>query len=89
MSDDATNPEVLVRVTTEVEAALIVAALAEQGIKADAVSGAIAGFRAEVPADVAVVVQAEHLEEAKRALGEIREQLSEVDWSNVDVGTPE
>jgi hypothetical protein len=89
VSNDASNPAVLVRVATEVEAALIVAALAEQGIKAEAVGGAIAGFRAEAPADVAVVVQAGHLEEAQRALSEIREQLSDVDWGSVDVGTPE
>ena len=89
MSVDPTTPEVLVRVVSEVEAALIVGALLEQGIQAEAVGGPIAGFRAEAPADVAILVRAESLGDAKRVLSELREQLSDVDWSQVDVGEPE
>ena len=47
MSVDSTAPEVLVRVVSEVEAAMIVAALQEQRIQAEAVGGYNAGFPIE------------------------------------------
>jgi hypothetical protein len=68
---------------------MIVAALEERGIRAEAVGGAVAGFRAEAPGDVAILVRAENLSDGKQILGELRGQLSDVDWSQIDVGEPE
>jgi hypothetical protein len=89
MSDDAASPKVLLRVPGEMEAALVVSALAEHGLQAKAVGGYITGFRAEAPGDVAVLVRAEELQEAQRILRELRQQPSDIDWSQVDVGAPE
>ena len=89
MTDDAITTDVLIRVPTEMEAALVVGALAERGLKAEAVGGYTAGFRAEAPGDVAVLVRSEDVAEGRRILAELRQQLADVDWSQVDVGEPE
>lgn len=89
MTDDSSPLERLTRVTSEVEAATIVTALAAQGIKATATGGYTAGFRAEAPGYVNVVVRHEDLTKAKQVLAELQQDESDVDWSQVDVGDPE
>lgn len=86
MAGDAMSPEVLVSVPSEMEAAAIVDALAEHGIRARAVGGYTSGFRAEAPGDVKVVVGRADLARARELLAEIRSEPVEVDWSEVDVG---
>jgi hypothetical protein len=86
MAGDPMSPEVLVSVPNEVEAAAIVGALAEQGIRARAVGGYTSGFRAEAPGDVKVVVGRADLARAAAILAEIQSEPIEVDWSKVDVG---
>jgi len=88
-NEDPGDPKVLVRVKNERDAAMIIGALQDQGIRAEAVGAAIAGFRAEVPADVAIVVRAKQLADAQAALREIQGDPGDVDWSKVDVGEPE
>ena len=85
MSSDPQSPEVLISVASDIEAATIVAALAAYNIQATTAGGYTAGFRAEAPGDVHVVVRHEDLIKAKSALAEIRASQSDVDWSQVDV----
>ena len=89
MSEHAEHLEVLAQVSTEAEAALIVSALKSAGIDAVAQGGLTSAFRAEVPGEVRVVVRRADLEQAKRVLAEYRKSVSDIDWSEVDVGEPE
>lgn len=85
MTSDPNRPEVLLAVSSEVEAAVIVTALEPHEIEAITVGGYTSGFKAEAPGTVAVVVKMADFDRAKQALAEIREQQGEVDWSKVDV----
>lgn len=89
MSTDPKNLEVLVAVSNEVEAAAIVGALADQGIRALATGGYTSGFRAEAPGDVKVVVQHADADRARRALAELEQSQRAIDWSQVDTGDSE
>ena len=89
MPADPNNPEVLTSVRTDVEAAAIVSALAARGIEASTTGGYTAGFRAEAPGLVNVIVKYVDLHGAKIALAEIEQDQPDVDWSQVDVGEPE
>ncbi|WP_372721106.1 hypothetical protein [Novipirellula sp.] len=84
---DHQNPEVLTSVADDVEAAVIIAALESQNIKATATGGFTAGFRTETPGHVDVLVRHEDLKQARVVLSEIEHHP--VDWSKVDVGDPE
>jgi hypothetical protein len=85
MTPDPNRPEVLLTVSTEIEAGAIVTALAECDIQALSIGGYTSGFKAEAPGSVAVVVKRADFDRAKQALAEIREQQSRIDWSKVDV----
>lgn len=89
MSDDPNAPEVLASVPNDIEAAAIVAALEAEGIGASATGGYTAGFRAEAPGDVNVIVRRHELQRAKQVLAEIEGASDDIDWSQVDVGEPE
>ena len=88
MSTDPNNPEVLTFVGSDIEAAAIVAALAARGIEATTTGGFTAGFRAEAPGDVNVVVRHADLERAVRIFNELEDDPN-FDWSQVDIGDPE
>jgi Putative prokaryotic signal transducing protein len=62
----------LMTVRTEVEGAIIVGLLAENGIEAQAVGGHLAGFRAEVPAMVQVLVAETQVELAQEIVNEAK-----------------
>ena len=89
MTTDPNNPEVLTRVPSDIEAAAIVTALAARGIEASTTGGYTAGFRAEAPGDVNVIVRNEQLDHARRVLAEFEQDQTDVDWSQVDVGEPD
>jgi hypothetical protein len=89
MPSDPNNPEILTSVLTEVEAAAIVGALAALSIRASTTGGYTAGFRAEAPGRVNVIVRYKDLDRAKQALTEIEQDQPDVDWSQVDVGEPD
>lgn len=86
MKTDPMTPEVLVSVPHETEAAAIVAALGEHGIRAHTVGGYTSGFRAEAPGLVKVVVGRGDLARATELLAQIHAEVGEVDWSKIDVG---
>ncbi len=89
MQNDPRDPEILKSVPGEAEAAAIVLALKDRGIDARTTGGFTAGFRAESPGLIQVIVHAADLDRARNALEEIEGGPSEVDWPNVDVGLPE
>lgn len=72
MSSDPHRPYVVAKVPNEIEAAAIVTALEAAGIQAMAVGGHTAGFRAEAPGEVSVVVQQQKAEQAAAVLAEFR-----------------
>jgi len=89
MHPDLKSPQILCRCANEFESGVIIAALAEKGIPARAVGGFTAGFIAEAPGDVSVVVSQGNLIAAQKALHDFRASELEVDWSKVDVGEPD
>ena len=89
MDNDKNSPRVLIRTADEFEAAAIVTALSQRGIQATTVGGFTAGFIAEAPGDVSVIVAEGELEAAKLALKDIQQHEADIDWANVDVGEPE
>ncbi len=86
---DPGHPEILATAPTDLEAATIVGALNAGGVNAITTGGYIAGFRAEAPAVVNIMVRHEDLERARELLLEIRKTSSDIDWSQVDVGETE
>ena len=89
MDDQSSSPGLLLSVATEAEAVSIVTALAEYGIEALMAGGVTAGFKAEAPGSVQILVRSADLEQAQQALAEIEKEEGDVDWSKVDVGKPE
>ena len=73
----------------EMQAGIIVGALQENGIKATMAGQTTAGFRAEAPGWVQVLVAEEDLPRARAVLEELRRESKDIDWSQIDVGEPE
>lgn len=74
---------------TEVEATMVADALKREGIQAEPAGLLTAGFRAEAPGKVKVLVHADDLTQAQALLDEYIHSRDEIDWSQVDVGEPE
>ena len=89
MSDDGGGPAVLVSTANDVEAAIIVNALADHGVEASATGGYTSGFKAEAPGEVKVVVKHGDTDRAQKILSEVRSEQGQIDWSNVEFGDPE
>jgi hypothetical protein len=71
------------------EAGIIIGALEQEGIQA-AMSGVYtAGFRAEAPGWVEVLVAEDDLPRAQAILQQVHGDHTDVDWASVDVGEPE
>jgi hypothetical protein len=64
----------------------IVSALEAEGIPAKAVGGYTAGFRAEAPGWVTIVVAEADLPRGRAVLADLRSKGAGIDWSKVDVG---
>lgn len=86
------NPnELTARLTstpTETEAAIVLAALEENGIRA-ASDEYTSGFRAGPWNWVEIRVADEDLARAKQILQQVQDENAHIDWSQVDVGEPE
>jgi len=89
VTDDANELTKLTAVPDEAQAALVVHALADHGIEAQATGDYTSGFRAEAPGSVQVVVKQADLARAKQALALVKRQDAQIDWSQVDVGDAE
>lgn len=81
MPTDPNNPEVLLSVRSDAEAGVIVGVLADHDIEALVIGGSTAGFRAEAPGDVQILVKHANVQQAREALAESQ---ATVDWQNVD-----
>ena len=68
MPDADNTPETLVSVPNDLEAAMIVSTLAAHGVDATTSGDFTAGFRAEAPGEVKVLVRRSDLTEARHAL---------------------
>lgn len=66
------EPEVLLSVPTEAEAGIVVAALDEQGIQAEAVGGYTAAFAVGIPGMVQVIVHRDDVARAQQILEELQ-----------------
>lgn len=86
MSSNTSSITRLLSVANEPEAAAIVAALADRGIVARYVGGYTAGFLAEAPGRVDVLVRQEDLARASDVVEEHSSSVAEIDWSTVDCG---
>ena len=72
MADDPQQPVVVATARTEIEAAVIAAALDEAGIVAEVVGGLTSVYRAEAPGEVRILVHRTDLERAREVLRERR-----------------
>lgn len=68
MVDDPNQPVVLTTTPTEVSAAMIVAALENQGVSAHTTGALTSGFLTAVPGEVQILVRRADLEQAREAL---------------------
>jgi hypothetical protein len=78
----------LTSVPSETEAAIVIAALEENGVHAES-DEYTSGLRAGPWNWVEVLVAEEDLEKAKQVLEQVKRQNDHIDWSQVDVGQPE
>jgi Putative prokaryotic signal transducing protein len=78
-ADPATSLVAIAHPRDDIEAQLITNLLAEAGIEAMVTGGALAGFRAEAPANVCVVVRAHDADAAREALAEARPAIDETE----------
>jgi hypothetical protein len=72
----------------EAQAAMIVAALEREGIRAFAAGGFISGFRAEAPGWVKVLVREDELPRAKEILARLKAEAA-LEETDDDVDQPE
>jgi hypothetical protein len=79
----------VIQVNNAAEAAMIVNALTDAGIRAMATGEFTASFRAEAPGYVEVVVAKQDLGRALSVLRSLQAEAAEIDWSHVDVGEGE
>ena len=89
MSPESDGTAVLVEVATEWEANLIADTLRDHGVDAEAAGALTAGFRAEVPGLVRVIVKESDLARAREVLAGMRDEVADIDWDNIDIGQPE
>lgn len=88
-SDGDDKLRVLTSTPHELHSGMIVAALEREGIRARAAGALTAGFRAEAPGWVKILVFEEDLERARDVLRNVETDEEPIDWSQVDVGDPE
>lgn len=86
---DNEEPVILADLNSETEAAMIVAALAEEGIEAFKAGGPVSDFKVGVPGHVQVLVRPEDLGRAREAFAHLKDEQGEIDWSQIDVGQAE
>jgi hypothetical protein len=80
---------VLAVVPTELEAELILEALEAEGIHAEQAGQLTAGFRAEAPGGVRILVRTGDASRGLSALRRFQQERSAIDWSKVDFGIAE
>ena len=89
MTHEPEHIAVLTSAPLEMQAGIIVGALQQNGIKATMSGQTTAGFRAEAPGWVQVLVAEDDLPRARAVLEELRRESKDIDWSQIDVGEAE
>jgi hypothetical protein len=89
MHEDDDSVVTLAFFPSEIEATMVADELKRGGIQAEPAGLLTAGFRAEAPGKVKVLVHANDLARAKELLDEYIASRDEIDWSQVDLGEPE
>jgi hypothetical protein len=79
---------VLTSAPSETEAAIVIEALENEGIRAES-DEYTSGLRAGAWNWVTIMVAEEDLARAKEVLERVKQENSDIDWSQVDVGEPE
>jgi hypothetical protein len=82
------QPIELAAFTSDLPARALVMHLREEGIVAEAIGGMLAGFRAEAPALVRVMVRRCDEAAAKAIMKSVAQESAQIDWASVDVGAP-
>jgi len=91
-ADPATRLVAIAHPRDDIEAQLITNLLADAGIEAMVTGGSLAGFRAEAPANVCVVVRAHDADAAREALAAVRPAIDDAevgDDSPSDIEAPQ
>ena len=88
MSDPLEITATLTRVPSETEAAIVIAALKEEGIRAES-DEYTSGLRAGPWNWVDIMVAEQDVARAKEILAKVQEENDHIDWSQVDVGEKE
>ena len=88
MADKPVRTAVLTRVPSETEAAMVVAALEANGIRAET-DEYTSGLRAGAWNWVDVMVAENDLARAKEVFEQVQRENDHINWSQVDVGEPE
>ena len=88
MSKRPEHTALLTSVPTETEAAIVIAALENNGIRAES-DEYTSGLRAGPWNWVQILVAEEDLSRAKEVFAQVQEENDHIDWSQVDVGDPE
>lgn len=89
MHEDDDSIVTLAFFPSEIEATMIADELKRAGVQAEPAGLLTAGFRAEAPGKVKVLVHGRDLEQAKALLDEYIQSRENIDWSQVDLGEPE
>ena len=89
MTEEVKHLVKLMGFPTEAGASAVKAALEDAGIRVAVTGDTIAGFRAEAPAEVRVMIAKKDLAQARQVLDDLQHDLANIDWSAVDVGQPE
>ena len=82
------TPVAIYSAAHEAEAAIVANALSNAGIESTTHGDFSAGFRAEAPGEVRILIHKNDVAAAKAVLEDIKTD-EEIDWDNVDVGEPE
>jgi hypothetical protein len=88
MSNPNERTAVLTSVPSETEAAIVVAALEENGIRAET-DEYTSGLRAGAWNWVKIIVAEEDLQRAKQIFEQVQRENDHIDWSQIDVGEPD
>jgi hypothetical protein len=88
MSDPNERTAKLTSVPTETEAAIVIAALEDEGIRAES-DEYTSGLRAGPWNWVVIMVAEQDLAKAQAVLVRVQEENDHIDWSQVDVGQPD
>ncbi|MFO0790896.1 MAG: DUF2007 domain-containing protein [Pirellulales bacterium] len=86
---DPLEPVLLTSAPHEWGAGVIVSALEDEGIKATMAGENTADFRVATPGWVEVYVAEKDRQRAMEILEKVQAENADIDWSQVDVGTPE